>query len=167
MTITLRKISIVGFLICAFALVGAVYIEHNYLISPCPLCMLQRYAYGLLAFIFLLGSILNLKAIFRYIYYFFVLCAAGIGCALAAYQFRLQYFAAPQKVSCSASLERLIELHPFLDALKIALQGSPECSKVDMAILGISLAGWSTIMFGLVIIFALYFFYLEATKKMP
>lgn len=165
MTITLRKLSLIGFLVCAFALIGAVYVEKHYLLSPCPLCMLQRIAYAGLAVLFLIGSIFNFKSFLRYIYSTAVVLFAGAGFLLAAYQFRLQYFAAPQKMSCSASLTRLIELHPFLDALKIALTGSPECSRIDLLILGISLAGWSTIIFGLMIILTLYVLYLEAKKK--
>lgn len=164
MQITLRKISILGFLICAASLISALLIEDQYLVSPCPLCMLQRLVYACLGIILLFGSIFNFKSLFRYIYTTSVILIASLGFGIAYYQFWLQYYAPPQQISCSASLQRLIELHPILDALKIAFTGSPECATVDFTILTISIAGWSVILFGMFIIISVYLLYLQKKR---
>lgn len=164
MNITLRQISILCFLICAAVLVGAVYIEENFLVAPCPLCMLQRFVYGAMACVFLIGSIFTFKSISRYVYSITILIFASLGFSIASYQFWLQYFAPPQKISCSASLTRLIELHPFLDALKMAFAGSPECARIDFTIFTISIAGWSVILFGIFVILTLYVIRLQKNR---
>lgn len=157
--LSLRKLSVIGFLVCAAALLSAVYIEEHYLIAPCPMCMLQRIVFVSLACVFVIGFICNFKTWLRYVYLFIILFLSSIGLAIATKQFWLQYFAPPQKISCSAGLERLIEAYPILDALKIALSGSAECATVDFTIFTISIAGWSVIMFGTFIILTIYIGY--------
>lgn len=162
--LTLRKLSILGFSICASVLIGAVIIERFYAVAPCPMCMLQRIVFACLGIIFLIGSLVTFKSILRYFYSISILFFAAIGFAIAIKQFWLQYFAPPQHVSCSASLERLIELYPILDALKIALHGSPECAKIDFTVFTISIAGWSVIIFGLFLILTLYTIYMQKKR---
>lgn len=158
---TLRNISIIGFLICAASLVAAHFLEYEYMVSPCPMCMLQRLVFWVLGGIFLLGVVVNFKTAVKYLYSASVIFLASIGFIIALRQFWLQYFAPPQTSSCSASLERLINLYPFLDALKMALSGSSECSTIDFTILTISIAGWSVILFGAFIIIGCYVIYLQ------
>ncbi len=154
--LTTRKLSILGFVICAAVLLGAEYLEKAYSISPCPMCMLQRIVYLFLVCIFLVGMIFTIKSFWRYLYTCFVFIFSAIGFAIASKQFWLQNFAPKQHASCSAGLERLIETYPFLDAMHIALNGSPDCAKVDFTFLTISLAGWSMIVFGVIAILSVY-----------
>ncbi len=164
MTITLRKLSILGFLICLSALAGAIFLEEQYLASPCPLCMLQRMVYVLLGITFVFGIIFRLQSILKYFYTGIIFLISLLGFSIAAYQFWLQYFAPPQRISCTASLQRLIETYPFLDALKMAFTNSPECARVDFTIFTISIAGWSVIFFGLFIIVTSYVIYMQKKR---
>jgi disulfide bond formation protein DsbB len=161
MTLTLRNLSIIGFIICAVSLGAAHYLEYEYMISPCPMCMLQRLVFWALGSVFLLGAIFNFKSWVRYAYSLVIMLLSGIGFTIATRQFWLQHFAPPQTVSCSASLERLIDLYPFLDALKMALTGSSECATIDFTIFTISIAGWSVFLFGSLIIVSCYVLYLQ------
>jgi len=163
--ITLRKISVVGFLICASAIIGAHYLEYQYMLSPCPMCMLQRCVFWVLGITFLFGAIFKLKSFLRYIYSISIILFSSLGFAIAARQVWLQYYAPPQQMSCSASLQRLIDLYPVLDALKMALSGSAECAAIDFSFLGISIAGWSLILFGSFITVGLYIVYLQKQRR--
>jgi disulfide bond formation protein DsbB len=148
-------------MICAVSLGAAHYLEYEYMVSPCPMCMLQRLVFWALGGIFLLGAIFNLRSRVRYLFSIAVIVLSGLGFAIALRQFWLQYFAPPQTVSCSASLERLIDLYPVLDALKMALHGSSECASIDFTIFTISIAGWSVVLFGSLIIVSCYVVYLQ------
>lgn len=161
MVLTLRNLSIVGFLICATCLGAAHYLEYEYMVSPCPMCMMQRLVFWALGSVFLLGAIFNFKSMLRYVYSIVIIILSGSGFTIAARQFWLQYFAPPQSVSCSASLERLIDLYPILDALKMALSGSSECATIDFTIFTISIAGWSVVLFGALIVVSCYTLYLQ------
>ncbi len=163
--LTLRNISIAGFVICAASLGAAHYIEYEYMMSPCPMCMLQRFVFWILAGLFLLGAIFKFKEMLKYLYSSTIMFFSALGFAIALRQFWLQYFAPPQAVSCSASLERLIDLYPFLDALKMALSGSSECSTIEFTIFTISIAGWSVWLFGTFIIVSCYVMYLQKKRR--
>jgi disulfide bond formation protein DsbB len=115
--------------------------------------------------VFLIGVIFKLSGIFGYIYLFLVNLITLAGSGVAARQFWLQYIAPPQKITCAASLEHLMEIYPFFDALKIVLIGSGDCSVIDFRILGMSIAAWSLLAFGTMFILALYFTYRYASKK--
>lgn len=162
---TLRKLSLLGLLICIIAIAGAHYLEYEYMLSPCPLCMLQRCIFWILAAIFLIGSLIKIKGVLRYLYSSAIIFVSSLGFAIAMRQVWLQYFAPPQQSSCSASLERLIELYPLLDALKMALTGSSECANIDFTFLNISVAGWSMILFAAFIIVGLYIIYLQKKRR--
>lgn len=147
MTITLRKISSLGLFLCAVVIATALYLEHEYMLATCPLCILQRIVFITMGGIFLLGIIFRMPGKLGYVYSSILILLAAIGAAIATRQIWLQYFAPPQKVSCAASLERLMDLYPFLDALKIALSGAGECAIIDFTILGLSIAVWSLLLF--------------------
>lgn len=160
---SLRILSILGLVICGSVLAAAIYVEQQYMLAACPLCVLQRMVYAALGVTFLFGIIFNFSGILRYVYLTTATIMASLGTAIAARQFWLQYFAPPQKTSCAASLEHLMSIYPILEVLKIALNGSAECANVDFTILTISIAGWSLFIFGSMLIVLLYLIY--ATKK--
>lgn len=162
--LSLRKLSLLGLIICAGILASAMYLEYEYMLATCPLCILQRVFYAALGVVFFIGSIIKFSGAWRYLYSSIIVLLSGMGTAIAIRQFWLQYFAPPQKVSCAASLEHLMEIYPILDALKIALQGSGECAKIDFTILTISIAGWSLIVFGIMFILSLYIMYLQKKR---
>ena len=164
--LTLQKISVAGLLICTAILLGAAYIEMYYYLPPCPLCTLQRIFFGMLALIFLLGSMINWHKAYRYLYTLLILLFASTGFLIALRQFWLQYFAPPQQISCGASLSRLMEIYPFFTAIKAALAGGTICSKVDFTILTMSLAGWSVILFGIFVIGTIYILYLQKKRRL-
>jgi disulfide bond formation protein DsbB len=155
--INLRALSVLGCVICIAVLAAAIHIENEYMLAPCPLCMLQRIVFGMLGAVFLLGALLpKIANMIHKIYCALIILVAGTGLGIATRQFWLQYFAPPQKLSCSAGLGHLIEMYPIFDALKIALTGSADCATVDFTILTISFAGWSVILFGLFVIIGIY-----------
>lgn len=153
----LRSLAFVGLCICLAAIGGAKYIEYQYMLGGCPLCILQRIMFYALGCLFLVGVIFKFKrgTFVTYVYGTSISLIALIGAMLAERQLWLQYFAPPQAVSCSASLERLLAIHPWFDALRIAIAGSSECATIDFTILGLSLAGWAFGLFLLLLGFGL------------
>jgi disulfide bond formation protein DsbB len=154
----LRTLAWIGFSICLAAIGGAKYIEYQYMLGGCPLCILQRIIFYVLGFLFLIGAIFKFKrgTFLTYVYGTSISLIALIGAMLAERQLWLQYFAPPQAISCSASLERLLAIHPWFDALRIAIAGSSECATIDFTILGLSLAGWGFGLFLLLFALGLY-----------
>lgn len=143
----IRKLSLFGLIMCIAAVGGALFLEHQYMLAVCPLCILQRIIFYALIPIFILGAVVQPRRLLGKVYSGITFLLALAGTLLASRQVWLQYFAPPQKITCSASLERLLKVHPFLDAMKLAVLGSGECAEIDFTIMGLSLAVWSLLLF--------------------
>jgi len=160
---SITKISAVGLVACLAVLATAYYLEQQYMLASCPLCILQRVIFMAMAAVY--GCAGKLTGILRYIYSSSLIILSVLGMAIAGRQLWLQYFAPPQKLSCSASIQRLMELYPILDVLKIILTGSGECAAIDFTILGLSIAAWSFGLFSVIGAAMIYVFYLQKKRR--
>jgi disulfide bond formation protein DsbB len=77
---------------------------------------------------------------------------ALIGLAFSLRQIYLQSLPPSLVPGCGPGLNFLFKAYPFLDALKIILQGSGDCAKIDWRALGLSLADWAGMYFVLLMI---------------
>ncbi len=136
-----------GLFSCLAVLASAYAIENLYDIEPCPLCVLQRIVYWGMAVVCLLGACHNSKTIVRYFYSVSALILGLMGILLSARQIWLQHLPMGEVPSCTAGLDRLLEVYPVLDVLKMIYSSSGECSIVNFTILGLSLAEASLISF--------------------
>lgn len=165
MSISLRKLSIIGLITCTIILAAAFYLEYEFMLATCPLCILQRIVFFELGVVFLIGIIFPIRGLATYIYNSIILILASTGIALAARQIWLQYFSPPQDASCAASLEHLIDIYPFLEAMKIALAGSGECATIDYTVFGLSLAAWSFLIFTGIAFVAIGMMWLQKKRR--
>jgi disulfide bond formation protein DsbB len=134
--------------IIAAALVGfAMYLQEVEKLEPCPLCILQRYAYVTVAAAALLAAVLPrfLGRILAWLGILLALAGAGVG----AWHVWLQLH--PPKVSaCGPSLEYLVGNLPLGRALPRIFQGYGDCTEIQWTFLGITIPGWS--LMGLVLL---------------
>lgn len=144
-----------GGLSCLSVLTGAYSIEHLYQVEPCPLCILQRIVYWVMAFLYLIGAYHNPKTFVRYLYSIGTLLLGMVGILLSSRQILLQHLPISEVPSCTAGLDRLLEVYPILDVLKMVLTSAGECSVVDFTILGLSLAEGAWITYLLLILLSL------------
>ena len=56
-TASFRLRFLLGFLACAGLIGFALYTQHYQYLNPCPLCIFQRIAFGVLGVVFLLGAL--------------------------------------------------------------------------------------------------------------
>lgn len=131
------------------------------MLSPCPLCQLQRLVFAAVAILF--GALAFFKSKFstKVILDALIVILAIVGAAIAGRQVWLQYFAKTSNLACGASLEQLIAKYPIFDALQFALNGSRECATIDFQIFGLSLAVWSLLFFVAIVLFAIYLCFLQ------
>jgi disulfide bond formation protein DsbB len=140
--LTARRAYVAVAVLCA-ALVGfAIYLQHVQGLEPCPLCILQRYAYFLLGALALLAALLP-QSLAR------IPAALGIvtalaGAATGAWHVWLQLHP-PEVSACGPGLEELVSNLPLGRALPRIFQGYADCSQVDWTFLGLSIPGWSLV----------------------
>jgi len=151
--VTPRRVFAGMFLACA-ALIGfALYLQHAQALEPCPMCILQRYAFIGIGLVALVGALHGPAAAGTAVYSGLVAVLAVGGGAVAAWHAWLQRF--PPKVSsCGADLWYLLDTFPLSRALPAIFQGAGECSEVQWRFLGLSIPEWALVWFALFAVLA-------------
>jgi disulfide bond formation protein DsbB len=140
-----RRIWLFILLTCLGLLLFGMYLQHVVGLVPCPMCIVQRYAMVLMAFVALLGASMPGRKTALIAGSWLVLLAGG-GAYVAARQTWLQWYP-PEVVSCGRDFYGMIETFPLQRAIPMIFKGGGDCSKVDWTLLGGSIANWSFLAF--------------------
>lgn len=130
---------------CVGMLAFGLYLQHVVGLEPCPMCIVQRYAFVLVAVAAGLGAAFKPRA---------AQAGAGIvilllsvfGAFVAARQSWLQWYP-PEVASCGRDFYGMIEAFPLQRAIPMIFRGSGDCTKIDWSFLGLSIANWSFLVF--------------------
>jgi disulfide bond formation protein DsbB len=137
--------------VCALLIGAAMYLQFHDNLEPCPLCILQRYAYVLVGGLALIAAVL--PALLGRILASLAVVSALTGAGVGVWHVWLQLH--PPKVSaCGPSLEYLVGNLPLGRALPRIFQGYADCTEVTWTFLHLSIPAWSVIWL-LLITFAL------------
>ncbi len=137
-----RSLNLLGFLSCAALMAYALYAEHVLLLTPCPLCVLQRLAVILLGLVFLAAAIHGSNGMARFVYAALLTVPAVGGAGVAGWHVWLQNLPPDQVPTCGPGLDYMIESFPLAEVLKMIFSGSGECASVDWQFLGLSMPAW-------------------------
>ena len=142
------------FLACAMLIGIAIAMQTQLGLEPCPMCILQRYAFIAIGIVALVAAIhgpsggVTLRV---YAALLIVVAIAGGGTSLR--HSYLQHFP-PAVETCGTDLEFLLNAFPLAQALPKIFAGSASCSKVDWKMLGLSIPEWAFVWFVLIAIAA-------------
>ena len=152
---TFRLQCLLAFAACASLVGFALYSQLHTGLEPCPLCIFQRIAFGVVAVVFLVAG-LHAPAGRggRLAYGVLALIAAGIGAAIAGRQVWLQHLPPDQVPMCGPGLNYLVEAMPLMSVIRKVLTGSGECARVDWTLFGLSMAEWGLVWFLLLALWA-------------
>lgn len=130
----------------------ALFLQYFQGLEPCPLCMLQRIVFIFIAIIAFLAVIHNSDKLGIRIYSIInsVLCLCGIG--LAGRHMWLESLPPDQAPACGPSFDIMLEYLPLTEVLKKAIMGSGDCAKIDWTFLSLSIAQWSFLCFGFLLL---------------
>jgi len=145
--ITARTINLTSFVICSGLIVFAYYLEIRLNLQPCPLCILERFIFSLLAGIFLIASLHNPGEKGQKIYGSITLLLAILGMLFAGRHLWLQGQPSSLGEICVPGVSYLLKTLPLSEALKTMFLGSSECGKVQWTFLGLSIPGWTFLFY--------------------
>ena len=152
-----RICALIGLALCLGSLGVAYYIELRQYIQPCPLCLLQRGLFILLALLFGVWAIpRNMPCWLSRGFALIIGLISLAGMGLAGRQIWLEHLPPGDAPLCSASLERLFEIYPIMEVFRRILTTSGECARVMLRIVGLSLAEWSLVLFEVIALLSLY-----------
>lgn len=150
-----RQIHLIVFLLVG-ALIGyAAYSIKILGLEACTLCITQQFFYcviGVTSFVAFLHN--PLGPLVRLYSGFIFLCATA-GAWIAGRQVWLQSLPEDEVPLCGPPLEYIIDVFPFADVLNALFMGDGNCAEIPWQFLGLSMAGWSFIWFGVIIILSL------------
>lgn len=132
---------------------GGVVMAQTLGLAACPLCIIQRMLYLLLAVIALPGFFLGRGG--RMLVALLLAVTAATGAFVAGYQVWIQRFA--QEVNCSANQpwwERLVDWAG--ERVPMLFEANGLCSDPAWKFLSLSIADWSLLIFSGLFLFALY-----------
>ncbi len=138
-------------------ILGALAFEHIGGLAPCPLCLMQRYAYYLaipLAFAGLVAMSAERRTVAG-LMFLFVGLAFLANMALAGYHAGAEWGFWPGPSTCGNEMQPLA---PLGQDLRKALENVavPNCTEPAIRILGLSLSGWNAVACGLLAGFSFF-----------
>jgi len=135
------------FLFTVVAMLLALWLQHYQHLEPCPLCIFQRVAMMATGAVALLAFLHGPARLGRRIYAGLTALATAAGIAVAGRHVWLQHLPPNEVPSCGPGLDYWLDTFPLFDVVGKVLRGSGECAVIDWVFLGISLPGWTLIVF--------------------
>ena len=146
----------VGAAVCFGALAyGIGWLQMRLGLEPCPLCVLDRLAFGVAGLIFLLAALHGPHGRGRRVWAVLTLLPLVFGLAVGGRHLWLQSLPAGQVPACGPSLEYMLQNFPVQRVLDLVLRGSGSCADVQWQFLGGSIAAWTFALFVLLTAIAL------------
>ncbi|MBT0960910.1 disulfide bond formation protein B [Denitromonas iodatirespirans] len=143
------------FLVGSGLLGFGLYLQHVVGLEPCPMCIMQRYAFAVATLFGLVGGLHGSTGSGRKVYGALITLFALAGGGVAAWQSWMQRFP-PNLAECGPGIEYLMESFPLTELLPMIFRGAGDCTAIDWTFLGLSIANWSLLSFTAVLAFGLH-----------
>ena len=135
------------FLFTVVAMLFALWLQYDQHLEPCPLCVFQRVAMMATGAVALLAFLHGPTGVGRRIYAGLTVLATAGGIVVAGRHVWLQQLPPDQVPSCGPGLDYWLDTFPLFEVVGKVLRGSGECAEIDWVFLGITLPGWTLVVF--------------------
>ena len=148
--------SAVNLLIGLGLVIGAYLFQLIGYYDPCPLCILQRWAFGFIAVCGLVLLIPNLYHLINKIILFIASLLSLGGGMIAGRQIYLQHLPADQIPTCAPPMDFLMDTLPFMELIQTILLGDGNCAEYQWRFI-FNFAEWALLFFVMLFVYNLYF----------
>lgn len=148
------------FLLAAAGCVGlmgfSLYLQYSVGLEPCPLCISQRIALVTLGVILLIAGVHNPGKLGYRVYGALATVFALAGAILAGRQLWIQGLSPEEMLECKPPIEFLMDILPATEIIQMMLTGTGDCGEIQWVFLGLSIPGWTLIVFSVFTLFSLF-----------
>ncbi len=137
-------------IICAY--IFEIYGYYN----PCPLCILQRWSFALIALCGILMAIPGLHVLYKKSLLLMAIIFASCGSMIAGRQIYLQNLPIDQVPTCAPPVDFLMETLPFFEVIQTILLGDGNCAEYEWRFI-FNFAEWALLFFVLLIFYNIFF----------
>ncbi len=162
-----RPLFLAAFLICAALIATALTMQYALKLEPCPLCIFQRVFVIALGAIVLVAAIHDPRLAGRRVYGVLIVVFGVLGMIVAGRHVWLQNLPADQVPECGPGLEYMLSACPLTEALSLVFRGSGECADVQWVFLGLTIPGWTLVIFTAFTIFGLLLIATRVAQPAP
>ncbi|HRE14786.1 MAG TPA: disulfide bond formation protein B [Usitatibacteraceae bacterium] len=160
--LTPRQVFAAIFAACAGLIGFGLTLQHFVGLEPCPMCILQRYAFVSIGVVALIAALHGPVGAGVKVYGLLVAGLAVAGGSVSVRQSLLQRFPKPEVASnCGADLDFLLGNFPLAQALPKIFAGTGDCAKVEWSLFGLSIAEWALVWFALLLAASLWVAFLR------
>jgi len=142
-----RWLYLAGALVIAALFSGALYLQYVLHQDPCPLCMVQRFAFIAMLALFSIAALHNPRRTGAKIYAGLIGFFALFGIAVASRHIWIQHLPKDQVPACGPGLDYMLENFPMSKVLKELMHGSGECAAKGWEFLGLGIPEWALLWF--------------------
>jgi len=154
---------LVNFFLGAGLILAAYIFEVVGYYDPCPLCILQRWSFALIALCGLLMLISNLYIILTKGLLFLASLFSLGGGIIAGRQIYLQSLPNDQILACAPPMDFLLDTLPFFEVIQTVLLGDGNCAEYEWRFI-FNFAEWALIFFIFLFFYNLLFLLKGKTK---
>ena len=156
MPITKKNIRLAEIIGCFGLIAFALFLQHSEGLAPCPMCILQRYAFILVGVIALISLPFFKTRFLSQIFSWLIILFSGLGAGVAMRHVWLEYNP-PEIFDCGADLGFVVDTFPLAQALPMIFKGTGDCSIVLWRFAGLSIAEWALACFIIILSVELIF----------
>lgn len=154
--LTSRQWFFVALLGVVMVLLAALYFQFYAGYQPCPLCVMQRIIFMLIALVLLIAVLHRPQILGIRIYAILVFSLSIIGNIFAIRQVWLQSLPKDLVPGCGPNFNFIVQHLPLTDAVRQIFYGSADCAKVNWQFLHLSFAAWAIVFFSLLMVNAFW-----------
>jgi disulfide bond formation protein DsbB len=151
-----KALFVYGLFLSLFGMGVALYFQFFQGLEPCSLCIFQRLCYIAYGLIALFAIIHNPSSWGARFYAFLQVPVIILGVTLALRQVWIQSLPTPQVASCGPGLNFLLQEFSVSKVVQVVWAGSSDCALVSWRFWNLSMASWSAILFGVLLLVALF-----------
>lgn len=138
------------FAFCILMELAGLFMQHVMKLEPCPMCILQRYAFLLTGLAALVGALHThlgrpgkcALTVWWVLSLLFTLAGLGV----ASWQSWIQRFP-PSISTCGPDAFDMLGVLPFTDILPMIFSGSGSCENIEWTLFGLSIANYALLAF--------------------
>ena len=149
--------------ICVAMLAFGMYLQHVVGLEPCPMCIVQRYAFILIAVVAALAAATAGRRT-HVVLAGLLVVLAGFGAFVAARQSWLQWYP-PEIATCGRDFYGMIENFPLQRVIPMIFKGSGDCTAIDWTFLGGTIANWAFVWFSAFAVLAFWLLLRQSLRK--
>jgi len=139
-------------------IVGAYIFEIFGYYDPCPLCILQRWSFALIAMCGLIMAIPGLHKFLKKGLLVFASFFACCGSIIAGRQIYLQNIPSDQIPTCAPPMDFLMDTLPFFEVIQTILLSDGNCAEYEWRFI-LNFAEWALLFFIFLLIYNFFFLF--------